>query len=402
MGGTVHGMVNKKFPRYGDHRYENSNHVFACVAQLFDHLCTVGGGSIMTRVASNYGGGTGFDFPGGSNPIGYNKVMGLWKMNTSTLRPGGGSALGEVYIFLVATGDGTSGNYLSTWGLRSNSNDQNGSGKCCMQIVFREDGATPWTGGTANTGTDAPGTSPLWDAGASTLHVVLPRCCNPGGSYDTEKDLVANLAGTGNFYDFGILEGYFHGFADDDNFAFFFTNDASLDAEPLNYAAVVFGLGDLQPNAEGPGADPYCCYAWIDVALSFSRGNGYGDTTGAAADQGGLKTPRGQIGSLQASTFATGLDQNRSPNRYSTAQLVYDEYAVQLYNGSGWIGYGHEPGGSDFWRFIYGVPNEALDATNERAAFCSTALLSEKITVPWPSTIGEAPGATRTEAGVTF
>jgi hypothetical protein len=401
MGGTVHGMVNKKIPVYANNNHKNGAAVFACIAQFFDHLCTVGGGNIMTRVASNYGGGTGFDYPGGANPIGYNLTMGLWKMNTSTLRPGGGSALGEVYIFMVTTDQSSSSQYISYWGLRMNNGEQYGGSRVGLQIVFREDGGDPWNSTENNDGLDVPG-SPLWTAGGSTLHVVLPRSCNPGGAYDSGKNQLANLGGTGAWYEWTILDCYFHGVADDDNFVLFVTRESAATSEPLDYAACVFGLGDLQPNAEGPGADPYCCYAWIDSSLSFSRGSVYGDTTGASGDQGGLKTPRGQIAELQASVFTAGLDQYRAPNRYSTGALIYDELAVSLYNANGWIGYGHEPGGSDFWRLIYGVPNESLDATNERAAFCSTATLSEKITVPWPGTIGEAPGATRTYAGVTF
>lgn len=407
MAGTVHGVVNKTFPRYALTADENAIHIFACVAHFFDHLGTAGGGNIMTRVASNYGGGTGYDFPGGSNPIGYNKVMGSWKMNTSTLRPGGGSALGEVYIHLAAGPTaGTAG-----WGIVGTSGDTLNDGEVMMSMAFREDGGNPSlvqnSGGSTppnNNGSDKfPSSGSIWTAGASTVH-VFPRCNNPGGSYNTNKQMMATLSGGSNYATINILEGYFHGFADDDNWIFFITSHPGLVAssEPLKYQAICFGLGELQPNCEGPGLDPYTSYWWMEHDMPFSRGGSYGDSAGTASNQGGLKVPRGQISDMYANVWQVGLDQVRSPNPYSTGGLIREEQGIALHNSSAWVGYGHEPGGDDFWRIIYGVPNEALDATNKRAVFGNPTLLNEKITVSWPDTIGEVPGATRTPDGVAF
>jgi len=399
MAGTVHGMVNKSWPRYAVNNYYNMEHLFAAIAQFFDHLSTAGGGNILTRIASNFSGGTGFDFPGGSNPIGYNQApMGVWKMNTSTLRPGGGSALGEIYIFLA--GFGPSPYRSQDFGLLVG-NDTSAQGKIGIQVCFREDGGNPWNGGVVNTGSDRPG-SPVWDAGASTLHFLCPRACNPGGSYNTNKECLSNFAdGNGNWYAFDIVDAYFHGVADDDNLLLFYTSQNGVQStdEPKDYACFYLGTGELFPNC---GSDPYFSYSWLNTVPGFNRGSTYGDTAGTQDNQGGVKQPRGQVIGLQASTFQTGLDQNRSPNPYSPGGVVFDEKAVQIYVSDGVLGYGHEPSGDDFWRFIYGVPNESLDATNERAAFGANSTLSEKITIPWPSTIGEAPGATRTYAGVTF
>ena len=407
MAGTVHGLVNKKFPRYSSAADENAIHIFACVAHFFDHLTTVGGGNIMTRVASNYGGGTGFDFPGGASPIGYNKVMGSWRMNTSTLRPGGGSAMGEVYIHLAAGPTaGTTG-----WDILGTGGDVTNDGEVMMAMAFREDGGNPSlvqnSGGTtppSNDGLDKfPSSGPIWTAGASTVH-VFPRANNPGGTYNGDKQMMATFSGATNNSAMNIVDAFFHGFADDDNWVFFITSYLGLatNSEPLKYQAICFGLGDLQPNCEGPGLDPYTSYWWMEYDMPFSRGSTYGDTAGAAANQGGLKTPRGQISDLLVSVFHTGLDQIRSPNPYSTGDLIFEEQAAYIYNSRAWLGYAHEPGGTDFWRFIYGVPNEAYDATNKRASFGSPTLLQEKITAPWPDSIGEVPGATRTYDGVAF
>jgi hypothetical protein len=405
MGGTVHGVVNKTFPRYAQSEDRNALHVFACIAQFFDHLCTAGGGNIMTRLASNYAGGTGFDYPGGSNPIGYVRALGLWKMNTSTLRPGGGSALGEVYILLTGHDEN-----VGTWNIVGTGGDTSCDGEVMISMAFREDGGNPslveGSGGGApnDDGLDVlPSSGPIWDAGASTVH-VFPRTNNPGGSYDTNKNLLAALPGNGDYAVMNILDGYFQGFADDDNWIFFLTSDIAMqDGEPKNYQVVGFGLGDLQPNAEGEGSDPYNCYMFMRYHTAFPRGSLFGDSSGSDQDQGGVKGPNTQVIGVYFDKFAAGLTEASSPNPWSAGAVVYDEFAVQLYdNSTAWLGYAHEPGGTDFWRFIYGVPNEALDATNERAAFGPNSTLSEKITVPWPSSIGEAPGATRTEAGVTF
>jgi len=404
MGGTVHGVVNKTTPRYSSSAVAaNVANVFASFAQFFDHLSTPAGGSIMTRIASNYGdGGSGFDYVGGAAPVGIgasSKLLGVWEMNTSTLRPGGGSALGKVYFMLVASPGSNATAYFNNWSLFVNT-DQYGQGKVGLQIAFREDGLSPWTGGVANLGGDTPGNPPWTDGGVSTLHLILPRCCNPGGAYGGSMDNMAEL-GRIYFGDLDITEGYFHGFADDDNIAVFFTSSDgwNVSDDPRDFAAFYFGLGELQPNC---GADPYFCYSWVDVALGFSRGSTYGDTAGSADNQGGLKPPGTTVGGLIVSTPFYGLDQNRSPNPYSVGGLVSEEQGTQIISWDAWLGYGHEPGGSDFWRIIYGVPNEALDATNKRIALGNTSLLNEKITMPWPDTIGEAPGATRTNDGVKF
>jgi hypothetical protein len=395
MGGTVHGVVNKTWPRYGSSADENAMHLFAAIAQFFDHLCTVGGGSIMTRIASNYGGGSGFDYPGGSNPIGYNQVLGVWKMNTSTLRPGGGSALGEVYILLSACGTAN-----DVWGLTASGTDTGWDGEVVISMAFREDGGNPWNGTSNNNGLDTPVVGNPWTDGGSTLH-VFSRPNAPGGSYSSGKNFVSSLCRINNMYTMTITEGFFHGVADDDNWIFFYTGfDGMTTTEPKWYGAVCFGLGDLQPNC---GSDPYNCYLWIDPAMPFSRNSDFGDPSGTSSNQGGAKCPRSQVHPVRFDAFAdSALSQDRQPNNYSPASAVYDELALFTYTDTSWYGYAHEPGGSDFWRVLYGVPNESLDATNERAALGTQATLQDKLTIPWPSTVGEAPGATRTPAGVAF
>lgn len=404
MAGTLHGVVNKRIPRVADNSYNNSAHYLAAVAQFFNHLCTPAGGSYMTRVASNWGGGSGWDYVGGSTPIGtsyHNKALGVWKLNTSTLRPGGGSALGEVYFFLVASIGNSTGARFDEWSLY-NAADIYGYGEVGIQVAFNEDGSNPWAGDSDDDGTDLPRTTGgPWDPGTSTCHVVIPRSCNSGGSHATNRDNMAALCDP-DFYDFEINHAYFHGIADADNVAFLYTSSYGLETsdDPRDMGMFFFGLGELQPNC---GSDPYFCWAFTDAQLGLSRGATYGDNAGSQLDyNGGAKQPRSSVSQLQFSLWHAGMDQNRSPNPYSSTGLIREEQGFQLYNYYSWLGYGHEPSGNDFIRFVYGVPHESYDPVNKRAAFGNLSLLSEKCTLPWPDSIGEVPGATRTDDGVYF
>jgi len=390
MGGTVHGLVNRRFTRGpGDTSdYGNIRNVFPCYAAFFDHLSTPAGGNIMTRVGQDYGNGTGFDPVGGASPIASTYAWGLWKMNTSTLRPGGGSAMGEVYIFVAMLASVLP---ASQGLLVQGSSSTTFQATVSMSIAFREDGGDPWNGTASTIG------SPVWtDGGVSTVHVVTPRSNNPGGSHDTNKNNMSPLGE--RYYYFDLTYGYFHGIADEDNFVTVCTPKAGIYDfdDPLIYSMSVFGMGTLQPNC---GSDPYFCYAWSDNAMPFGRGSTYGDTGGTAGNQGGVKLPRSTISTCYSSVYNPGLDNSRAPNPYSTTANIYDENGSTIYSPDAWLGWGHEPGGADFWRTIYKVPNESIDAVAQRAAFGTPTTLQDKTTLPWPTSIGEAPGATRTTNG---
>lgn len=272
MAGTVHGVVNKTWPRFADNSYYNAPHVVACFAQFFDHLSTPAGGSIMSKVACHYGGGTGWDYPGGSTPVGYNAPMGVWKMNTSTLRPGGGSALGEIYIFIACFGPDANHEARDFGGGLTVNSDIYANCRMGLQVAFREDGGDPWAesgGGELLTGTDRPG-DPPFAAGASTIHFLMPYACNPGGSYTNGKRMHNMGGNNGDWYDAAILEGYFHGVADDDNIVCIYTQADQMDSEPKDYQALVIGIGELKPLC---GSDPYFSYCWHDGGLPFNRGS---------------------------------------------------------------------------------------------------------------------------------
>lgn len=391
MAGTVHGLVNKRFARIAAAINGNEMPMFKAFAAFFDHLCTAGGGNYMTRVASR--GDAGSDLQAVSYTA---NVFGVWKMNTSTLRPGGGSALGEIYILLAATG----GSYFSALGLTAGANaPQNTVG---LSIAFREDGTSPWNGGTDNDGADGIGDPSgigqyVWTAGSSTVH-VFPRSNNPGGSYDSDKDDTFLISGnTGNgLYNIDITYGFLHGIADEDNFAIVYSAYDALRNydDPKQYAIFTFGLGDaLSTNTP----DPYLCYAWLDLSLPPSE-----DPSGYGNSYGGVKTLGGTVGDLYFRSVLPGLDASKQPNNYVSGGPKYDENAIAIATNDGVLGWGHEPSGEDFWRLVYGAPNEGYDATNKRAAFGAIATNTMRVTLPWPDSIGLVPGGSRTDAGVGF
>lgn len=408
MGGTVHGLVNRRMQRRSGGNYDNSQNAYAAIAAFFNHLTTVAGGQIMTRVASNYGNGSGQDHMAGPNPCGTDYNIGVWKMNTSTLRPGGGTALGEVYFLVMMFGTSY---YGSNFGVYIEGVNSSGMGATvAMAIAFREDGLSPWNGQTDDDGTDTFPNSHPWTDGAAGLHVLMPRSCNPGGSYNTNKN---NLASVGHrYYYWDVTYGYFHGIADDDNIAIFITGEYGLHDtdDPKDFSGVMFGTGTVQPNA---GSDPYCCYAMKSDALPIGMGGEYGDAGGTSTAQGGIKLPLAagsgtKISAARFTTYAPIGGEYLSPNRYSSTGAIFEESGLLIYANNaadegGWIGYGKEPGGDDFFRVVYAAPNEGYDVTNERAAIGRNSTNTYKTTVPWPiAAVGEAPGATRSLDGIAF
>jgi len=400
MGGTPHGLVNRYWAEYSS---PNGNqNFFASVAAFFDHLSTAGGGDIMERVASNYGNGSGFDRVGGSNPCGTDHSWGVWKMPVSTARPGGGSALGEVYVLLAMF-------YSTTPGSQNmqllGSTTADGVG---ISIAFREDGGNPWNvggGATQNDdGNDTAG-SPLWTAGGSTVH-VFPLANNPGGDDNTTKN---NLMLLGDAAAVTISNGRFHGIADDDTVALFFTQRRQAGV-PEELAPLVFGPGTVRSNGT---ADPYCYWAFNERMPPFVRGSTYGTAAGTDNDrEGGVKVPGGTVHGMRMSYWGLSAQTSVEPDPF-TSSGKYLEFGTSLYSTaiagstplySGWVGFGHVPGEDDFLRFVFNdVGSEGYDATNKRAAFGDGADSTlEVLTVPWPDSIGEAPGATRTLDGVTF
>ncbi len=78
-------------------------------------------------------------------------------------------------------------------------------------VALREDGGSPWNGTTNADGTDTYGT-PIWTAGASTLH-VLDVSNTTGGTYATNKENLQEATD-----DYNGTFSRLHMFADDDTF----------------------------------------------------------------------------------------------------------------------------------------------------------------------------------------
>jgi hypothetical protein len=382
MAGTPHGLVNARILAATVTANANRN-AFAIVAAFFEHLCTAGGGNYCTRIASYWGegGATGWDRTGGANPAGEN-AFGVWRLNTSAARPGGGSALGAMYIFVSWADTSLAVN----WQLDSSTSTDG----CGIVVAFLEDGNSPWNGGIANLGADAIGV-PMWTAGGSTLH-VLERSCNSGGSDDLNKDNTRHAvrdkaAGTSTDH-------YIHCIADADNIAILST--ATAGSYGSQFAVWMCGLYTMLDIVDPQTAYP--AFAMSDNQLPLEMDTNFGATTGGGSLGGGYVTP-GSGDSLHrvGYSFTYTGDMTAQPNTYSAGDAVFDESAWQIHQDAGRIGYL-----DTFFRQAYGMVNEGWDDTNERAAFGVVTIANDKLTLPWPNTIGEAPGATRTEDGVTF
>ncbi len=251
-------------------------------------------------------------------------------------------------------------------------------------------------------GGGAGGANVIWASQTSSpVHVISPRSDNAGGSHATNRQNIAPIGE--RYYYWDIPYAYFHGIADDDNFAIFITGQEGLNDQddPLWYSFMGFFLGTPQPNTNG-GVDPYCCYSLSDEQLPFNYNSQYGNTSGSVNNQGGVKVPGGTVDGVYIYYATPAIDYYRQPNQFSPSGAVRDESEHTIYTYSDWIGYGHEPGSDGFLRSTAGVQCESMDATAERAAFGSNSTNNTKFTVPWPASIGEAPGGTRSTTGVLF
>ena len=153
----------------------NQEHYVAWV-NFFRHCETNG---LCTVVASQYGsGGTGEDFHDQANPAGENAFT-YAEWDAGTLRFG----------VLVQWADAS--NFGSSPGNPALLSDTTFDG-VGLQMAFREDGTSPWSGTTNDNGADSKGT-PVWTPGTSTVH-VFPRSNNPGppiGDHNTHKENMA-------------------------------------------------------------------------------------------------------------------------------------------------------------------------------------------------------------------
>lgn len=379
MAGTIHGLVNAKID-VASIRFDAARDAFAIIAAFFDHLCTAGGGNYMTRIASYWGtGGTGFDRTGGANPSGEN-AFGVWVLHTSAARPGGGTKLGAIYFFLA---------WVDTeppagWQLNSGTADGVG-----LAGAFLEDGNSPWNGTTVDDGTDTKG-SPLWVAGGSTVHFT-ERSNAPGGVDAT----LANNARSpiGDKQSSTLSDQYLHCIADADQFAIIGT--AGVTSYGSQFGCYLMGLYSVVSNVDA--AADYALFCIYDGSLPLGFDYVYGVIAGSGTLGGGVTWPDNSQDGLRISpALSYIMSTTEQPNVWSAGGAVFDESAIQLFS-TGMVGY-IDP----FFRLAYNITNEAWDATNERFAVGTVNQDQYKLTIPWPTTVGEAPGATRTPDGVTF
>jgi hypothetical protein len=350
---------------------------FVNCKQFFDALVTAGYGAIH---ASNYGaGGTGFDFHDGANPCGENAFF-VFEWATSTLRPGGGSALGKVYTLVQWCDASSFGTAPGNPGLMNGTGTIDGVG---FQTAFLEDGNSPWNGGTAAAGADAKGAQ-VWTAGASTLHILDYASTAPDGSHDTnfENCLSPN-------FDNSTVGGRTHFIADEDNFLVLYDrgNDGS-------YGMYFAGL--YTPLAHVTANYPMVCV--VDVLLALDIGNTYGSASSSGGTREGLLMSAdtlGPKGGLFVPTRPTILSSTvLQPN--PQAPTKFDEVDIAVYQADGAkVLYGW-PGNINFIREVFNAASNEANAALDRACFGSATVSTAKITAPWGGGFAPGTGSVRT------
>lgn len=395
MGGTVHGIANLLACPNGHTAANRQRNIFAAVNSFFEHLSTPAGGNYMEPVAGYFGegGATGYDATGGANPSGENAFR-VFKQKTSAARPGGGSQLGAIY-WLFQWADVS---YWNVCELLSN-NGYDGVG---IISAFLEDGNSPWNGSTADDGTDTHGL-PVWADNGSTAHVL--EYSNYSG-HNTNKNNLMTL-----YYDASGIstEVYAQMIADADNVIILISSawgDAGnehdmvlgafqglidkLTAVP-SYPYPVLA-GSMYDVSDTPGRQFYLGYPSRSVRTNSQQWPAGG--TGSAQPMGGIVTPTNGNGTFRWYDLEFVINGNQ-PNGWLSDK--YEESPIGIcvsVDRVGWL--------DDFFRSTYDIANNSWDATNERAVFGANTSPTVKLSVPWPSTIGEAPAATRTQAGVPF
>jgi hypothetical protein len=373
MGGTVKGRVDCVLTLAPNGNQEH----FTNLKQFFDDLVTAGYGAIH---ASNYGsGGTGFDFHDGANPSGENAFF-VFEWATSTARPGGGSAIGKYYTLVQWADASNFGTAPGNPGLLNGAAGFDGVGICS---AFLEDGNSPWNGGTAAAGADAKGT-PVWTAGASTLHVLDYSNTPTQGNHDTNFENCLSLGDVA-----GFASSRCHFIADEDNLVCLFDqqNDGSYQ---MHY------VGMYTPHTHVTANYPMICMH--DVALPYDLGLVYGSAGGTGTRDGliisaDVQGPGGgsfTFDRLQSILGATVLQPNPQ------APTKFDEVDITVYqNDSGKALYGWA-GNVDFIRECYNAATHEANAALDRACFGTTVVNSIKITTPWGTASPPGTGAVRT------
>jgi hypothetical protein len=381
MGGTVHGSVDHQTT--GANPADRNQEVFTWIYNFVVNQLI--GNGYATMIATQYGtAGTGFDYFDGANPSGENAFF-VFRMDTSTERPGGGSDLGAYYV-LVQWADGTAfGSAPGNPGLIQGSNLAGADG-VGIAVAFREDGTSPWAGTTNNNGADTKGAT-VWTPGTSTLH-VLDRSCFLGGAHITNKENTLRVADASTVTRFHIM-------GDEDSLIFL--PDVSDDTTyGLTFAGLYIPLSYV--TASYP-------MVLINTNLPIDPATVWGTLAGSGAVEGALVTA--DVSGNQDTQFSvtwptTNLDSTANQPNPQSSTSDYDEMTIGVYaedNNPGIAQYG-KCGHFDLLRNVANVATEQANAALTKADFGNATVSTNKIMTPWGS--AGAPRSSSTRAGRQF
>ena len=378
MGGTVIGRVDCVSLAGG--AANGNQEVFTNLYQFMQRMVTA---TYATLIASQYGsGGTGFDFHDGGNPSGEN-AWAVFRMNTSTERPGGGSELGAYYVLIQWADTAAFGTAPGDPGKLGGST-VDGVG---VAVAYLEDGTSPWNGTTNADGTDSKGT-PVWVPGGSTLHVMDRSCQAVGGTYATNRENCVKA-----LQDVGVTQSRFHLLADEDSLLFLVDNGLASGYD-LFYAGIYEPLSYLTVSY------PMACI--LDIQLPPDSGQAYGGLAGNSAREGAL-TGADLLGPITGTLYLGWANANVGlaswcPN--PQGGNVFDEAEMLLIAANanpanyGWCGK------TNFFGIVFNSATHDANAALDKATFGWTVTNAWHIVVPWGG--GQPPGTGVARTGRDF
>lgn len=388
MAGTVVGKVGC---RIGDGVLDPPNVNQAAFKVLYDFfagpMTTAGYAQIH---ALNYGtAGTGTGFFDEAAPFG--ELAFFVVRMLGSLSGNAASARTLDYYLLFQWAD------TSTWagaaplgpGRLAGSTSTDGVG---FAAAIREDGGDPWNGTTLVNGADAKG-SPVWTAGASTLH-VLDVSNTTGGSYAVAKD---NLLRAFNDYSATNIQARVHMLADADTILFI-GDELDQGFEQVNYV----GLYEPAPALVCPL--PLIAMSTTLKALQDSGStNAHGSTIGTGTKEGGVLTntlANGVVPYYRGQSVQVFQSLQFQPSGQVDGDPKYVETPVRIAVTTPAKGYlGNFD--SDMLRYIIGPPIHQISADSTRTYFGDPALDVIRASVPWNPAV-PAPRVPVSREGVEF
>ena len=370
---------------------QNNQVIFTIFYRFLQQHVTAGNAVLY---ASNFGsGGTGFDFYDGANPSGENAfAVFRFLASASTART-------KDFYVMIQWAD------TSAFGASPGAPGRIGGGildGVGIVMAYRDDGTSPWAGGTAAAGADTKGAT-VWTAGGSTVH-VLNRTCSAltgatSGSYVTNKEdtvQIYDISGTAS-----TSSVFIHLVGDADTIFWSVGSQSSglnggfgilgsyIPIPSLTISAPFFSAANSNLGSSAPGA-------------SFTTI--YGTTAGSANSGGGItgrSTTRG-TGSVKFLWMDGLYSGSLQPNRQYIAESgspVFDSLPLFLYDNEG-----TDPGVVGYVdptivSIMYGAQNNDSNAALTRIYLGAPAgVASTRFSVDWDG--ATVPGSVATRVGV--